>query len=95
MNQRSKRLIAVVTAMVGIVMTAYGLLGFAIASTALRSVPAKAAIMSPMAFMVLAAAGIAFVIAGVIARRRFGGLAHTLAAPEEQTEAHAHERLAP
>ena len=89
MTRRSKRLIAVVTLMVGLLMSAYGLLGFALASTLSRpgGAPHSAAYMSPMAYMIIVATGVAMVIAGIIARRRFGGLAHTLSPPQEQVDA--------
>lgn len=87
MTRRSKRLIAVVTLMVGLLMSAYGLLGFALASTMWTGAPKSALYMTPIAYMLVVTTGIAFIIAGVIARRRFGGLAHTLSPPQEQADA--------
>ncbi len=91
MNQRSKRLIAVITAMLGMLLAAYGLLGFALATTMWRGAPKSALYITPMAYMVVVATGIGFIISGVIARRRFGGLAPTLSPPQEQVDARLHE----
>ena len=77
MEQRSKRLIAVVTLMIGVFTTGFALLGFFM--TAMRSPGGPMSI----AYMFFVALGIGLILVGVIARRRFGGLEASLPKPRD------------
>ena len=77
MENRSKRLIAVVTLMVGVFTTGFALLGFAMTSVRPHGR------MMTVAYMFFVALGIGLILAGVIARRRFGGLETTLPKPRD------------
>ena len=77
MEERSKRLVAVVTLMIGVFTTGFALLGFFM--TAMRSPGGPMSV----AFMFFVALGIGLILVGAIARRRFGGLGKTLPKPQD------------